>query len=78
VGEAFSEFLAAGTATAAQIEFINMVIEHLTDQGIIDPALLYEPPFTDIAPTGPEQLFGDEKVTRLFTKIKAINDAAVA
>jgi type I restriction enzyme R subunit len=53
VCEAFSEFLAAGTATAAQIEFINMVIEHLTGQGSIDPALLYEPPFTDIAP--PEQ-----------------------
>jgi hypothetical protein len=24
--------------------------EHLTDQGIMDPALLYDPPFTDIAP----------------------------
>jgi type I restriction enzyme, R subunit len=53
VNEAFSEFLAGGTATVAQIEFINLVIEHLTDQGIIDPALPYEPPFTDIAPTGP-------------------------
>jgi type I restriction enzyme, R subunit len=40
VSEAFGEFPAAGTATAAQIEFINMVIEHLTDQGIMDPALL--------------------------------------
>jgi type I restriction enzyme R subunit len=40
--------------------------------------LLYEPPFTDIAPTGPEHLFGEEKATRLFTRIKAINDSAVA
>jgi type I restriction enzyme, R subunit len=78
VREAFSEFLAAGVATAAQIEFINMVIEHLTDQGSMDPALLYEPPFTYIAPTGPEKLFNEEKVTRLFTKIQAINDSAVA
>src|SRR6185312_9778393 len=52
VTEAFGEFLAAGTATAAQIEFVNMVIEHLTDQGVLDPALLYDPPFTDVAPTG--------------------------
>jgi len=41
-------------------------------------ALLYEPPFTSIAPTGPEQLFDESKVTRLFTKIKAINDSAMA
>jgi type I restriction enzyme, R subunit len=78
VSEAFGEFLSSGTATAAQIEFINMVIEHLTDQGVMDPALLYEPPFTDVAPTGPDQLFGEERVTRLFSKIEAINASAVA
>jgi type I restriction enzyme, R subunit len=78
VCEAFGEFLAEGIATAAQIEFINMVIEHLTDQGVMDPALLYEPPFTDLAPTGPEKLFDEEKVARLFTKIQTINDSAVA
>ena len=78
VREAFGEFLAEGIATAAQIEFINMVIEHLTDQGVMDPALLYEPPFTDVAPTGPDQIFDEEKVTRLFTKIQALNDSAVA
>jgi type I restriction enzyme R subunit len=78
VSEAFGEFLAAGAATAAQIEFINMVIEHLTDQGMMDPGLLYEAPFTDLAPTGPEKLFNEEKVARLFTKIRTINDSAVA
>jgi type I restriction enzyme R subunit len=74
----FSEFLSAGTATAAQIEFVNMVIEHLTDQGVMDPALLYEHPFIDVAPIGPEKLFDEEKVKRLFTKIRAINESAVA
>jgi type I restriction enzyme, R subunit len=78
VSEAFGEFLAAGAATATQIEFINMVIEHLTDQGMMDPGLLYEAPFTDLAPTGPEKLFNEEKVARLFTKIQTINDSAVA
>jgi type I restriction enzyme R subunit len=77
VNEAFGEFLSASTATVAQIEFINMVIEHLTDQGVIEPGLLYEPPFTDVAPTGPDQLFGEERVTRLFSTIEAINASAV-
>ena len=38
----------------------------------------YGPPFTGVAPTGPEHLFDDARVTRLFTKIRAINDSAVA
>lgn len=78
VSDAFGEFLGTGTATAAQIEFVGMVIEHLIDQGVMDPGLLYEPPFTDIAPTGPDQLFGEERVTQLFSKIEALNASAVA
>ncbi len=78
VSAAFGDFLTGGTATAAQIEFITMIIEHLTDQGVLDPALLYEPPFTDIAPTGPDQVFDAHRVARLFTQIHAINDCAVA
>lgn len=78
VREAFGEFLAGGTATADQIEFIEMIIEHLTDQGVMDPALLYEPPFRDVAPTGPEQVFDDADVDRIFSIIRALNDSAAA
>lgn len=78
VSGAFGEFLASGTASAAQIAFIDMIIEHLTQQGVMDPALLYESPFRDIAPTGPEQLFDEAKVTQIFLKIAAINASAVA
>lgn len=78
VNAAFSDFLSSGTASAAQIEFVNMVIEHLTHQGVMEPALLYEPPFIDVAPTGPESLFDREKVTQLFATIDAMNNSAVA
>lgn len=78
VNEAFVEFVAPGTATAAQIEFVGLVIEHLTHQGTMDPGLLYEPPFTDIAPTGPEQVFEEFRVRKLFAKIRELNESAVA
>ena len=78
VSEAFSEFIADGTATAEQIEFINMVIEQLTDRGVMDAGQLYENPFIDIAPTGPENVFGMKRTDRLFEVIRELNDNAVA
>ena len=57
---------------------VSLSQNQTTDQGMMDPELLYEPPFTGIAPTGPEHLFDDAKVVRLVTTIRAINDSAVA
>lgn len=78
VTEAFADFIVPGTASAQQIEFITMVIEHLTEKGAMDPALLYEPPFTDIAPTGPDQMFDEQRVVQLVHKLQALNESAVA
>lgn len=77
VNDAFAEFLSHGAATHQQIEFIGLVVEHLTEKGSMDPALLYEAPFTYIAPTGPEQVFNDRHVTDLVSRIREINDSAV-
>ena len=78
VTEAFAEFIGQGTATRQQIEFIGLVIEHLTEAGSMDPAVLYAAPFTDIAPTGPEQVFDEGRVARLIGRIREISDAAAA
>lgn len=78
VYEAFSEFLVAGTASAAQIEFITMVVEHLTEQGTMDEGLLYEPPFIDLAPLGPTSVFGEASTARIIKTIREINESAVA
>lgn len=77
VAEAFSEFLSDGAATAQQIEFIDMVIGHLTEKGTMDPGLLYESPFIDMAPEGPQQVFDFEKAKRLVDVIKGLNESAV-
>lgn len=75
---AFAEFLGERTATASQIDFINLIIGHLTRHGEMDPKLLFEAPFTDAAPHGPTQLFAPEQTKRLVGVIRSINDAVVA
>jgi type I restriction enzyme R subunit len=42
--EALAGFLAGKTLAANQIEFVNLIVDHLTEQGVMDPALLYESP----------------------------------
>lgn len=78
VNDAFAEFLGSGTATREQIEFVSLVVDHLTAQGVMEPGLLYESPFTDVAPQGPEQVFDDAQTSRLFEVIEELNRSAVA
>ena len=61
------------TATASQIDFVNLIISHLTRHGEMEPKLLFESPFTDSAPKGPTEVFGDEQAMRLVQVIRSIN-----
>jgi type I restriction enzyme R subunit len=74
--EVFGEFLTEGTHTAAQIQFINEIINELTSRGVMDPARLYDPPFSDLAPTGPEDLFTDIEVERICDLLAVIRARA--
>ena len=47
--QAFSQFLSGG-ATANQVEFVNLIVDYLTENGVMDPRRLYESPFTDMSP----------------------------
>jgi Type I site-specific restriction-modification system, R (restriction) subunit and related helicases len=74
--ELFADYLAEGTHTANQIRFINEIIDELTSRGAMDPARLYDPPFSDLAPTGPEGLFSDAEAEQLFDLLQLINERA--
>lgn len=39
---AFDQFQCKRKLSANQIEFLNMVIDYLTERGVMDPRLLYE------------------------------------
>ena len=76
--KALSSFSAGKTLTANQIEFVNLIIEHLTDHGIMPPELLYESPFTDVNPQGPDGIFNSTQIVELVTILSEVRSAAVA
>lgn len=60
------------------LDFVQMMIEHLTARGIMDPRLLYESPFTDMDPLGVEGLFGEPEVLQLVQILADIGRRAAA
>jgi type I restriction enzyme R subunit len=74
---ALGEFLAGKTLSANQIEFVNLIVDQLTDQGIMSASALYESPSTDVAPEGPEAIFTPEDVDRLFDVLDTVRATAI-
>jgi type I restriction enzyme R subunit len=74
--ELFADYLAEGTHTVTQIRFINEIIDELTSKGSMNSARLYEPPFSDLAPTGPEDLFTATEAEKLFDLLSLIRKRA--
>ena len=67
--EAFADFLEEWTFTGNQMEFIDLIINHFTEYGVMGAALLYESPFTDIAP--PRRLLSNPPSIRDFVAGRA-------
>lgn len=74
---AFSDLLQKATLSADQQTFIQHIIKHFELNGIVDPALLYESPFTDINYEGLDGVFPEEAKVIIQT-IRQINNNAVA
>jgi type I restriction enzyme R subunit len=75
---ALGAFLNGKTWTASQIEFVNSIVNHLTEHGVMEAARLYESPFTDLTPRGPDGLFSTTQVDALLAALAAVRETAVA
>lgn len=73
---AFEDFLAGKTLSANQLHFVNLVIAGLTESGVLEPGRLYESPFTDVAPQGPDTMFPAD-VEALFSILVEVKAHAV-
>lgn len=75
---ALAGFLTGKSPTANQIEFVNLVVDHLTEHGVMPAAALYESPFTDVAPQGPDGIFPAEQVDELVAVLDRVRATALA
>src|SRR5690606_22831679 len=64
--DAFAEFLAGKNLNGNQIEFINLIIDHLTERGAMEPRRLYESPFTDFDDQGVSGVFPQADVQSII------------
>ena len=75
---AMNAFLKGRTPTANQIEFLEEVVNHLTANGVMDAARLYEAPYTYIHPQGVEGVFESPQVDELISILEEVKNRAIA
>jgi type I restriction enzyme R subunit len=73
----FAEFIQDTNLSADQITFIDTIISYLTTNGVIDKAMLFEPPFTDVNDQGITGVFDDADVVKIVSLIDRVNNNAV-
>jgi type I restriction enzyme R subunit len=74
--EAFGHYLDGSKFTVDQIRFVNLIVDELTANGLMEPRRLFESPYIDHAPTGPDFLFPDTDVDVIVEILHEIKDRA--
>ena len=75
--EAFGAFLDGTKFGADQIQFVNLIVAELTANGVMEPVRLYESPYTDSAPKGPDTVFPDADVENIVDILRTVRANAV-
>ena len=73
-----ADFIHGRSLTANQIEFVNLIVEHLTEPGIMDPRRLYESPFTDYDDQGVAGVFSLDDAQVLVQLLREVEGRAAA
>ncbi len=80
VDRIWDAFWSGGISNPLEVieQIINLIVDHLTEHGVMPAALLYESPFTDITPRGPDGLFASAEVDELITTLLRVRATAMA
>ncbi|OJY72334.1 MAG: restriction endonuclease subunit R [Rhodospirillales bacterium 70-18] len=76
--EAFAGFMASRSLTANQIELVDMIVDHLTERGVLDAGRLYESPYTFLSPLGVEGVFRSTDVDEVCAILEEVRGRAAA
>ena len=74
--DAFAEFIQAGHFNADQMTFISQIIDHLTQNGVIDKTMLFQPPFTFAHQDGLLGVFDDTAANKVIHLIDCVQNNA--
>jgi type I restriction enzyme R subunit len=74
--EAFGHFLDGSKFTVDQIRFVNLIVDELTQNGVMERRRLFESPYTDYAPTGPEYFFPNADVKVIVEILDEVKEHA--
>ena len=77
VAEEFEAYLDGTRFSVDQIRFVNLIVDELTKNGVMEPGRLFESPYTDHAPTGPDALFSEVDVDAIVTVLSRVEKTAV-
>ena len=75
---ALGGFMDGKALSANQVEFLNLVADHLTQQGFMPVARLYDSPFTDVDPYGVDGVFAPGDAEELIGILEGVRLRAVA
>jgi type I restriction enzyme R subunit len=76
--EAFGEVLSGQTLNSQQIRFMDTIINFLTVKGVIEPAMLFESPFSDIDTSGIMGVFDESFSAKILKLMERLNKTAEA
>ena len=71
----FGSFLTSNQLTADQICFIDQIVDHLVANGVMDPALLFESPFTNTHHEGIAGVF-PQRAENVISIVQHVNQNA--
>ena len=76
--DAFSKFVTQHQLNGNQTEFLDLVIDSLTETGIVEPATFYESPFTDLDDMGIAGLFDRAQTSEIIQIVRILNGSVAA